>query len=301
MRFAPLTSNALEVLSRQPLTSSACSPYTRPSLQHGHRQGLQRPHRRERKTRTMGMITWPCERASFGSTGSIVILSNDLGAVGALLFDVGSGRYPAPPREGDEAERARWEADVAASGRRPRRSTSSASTCMSPRTIVETRRWWSLGRWLSRRATSRRGCRERAFGRRHLAGTRPRPRRHRLRGGAHDEYLLGDRALLDLTLGVADRAVHALLLVAPDNREADGRAQLQRPAFRGVARLHVRFLPYSELEHHREAMARFGAGLKANRGGLPARSRSPPSRATDELAASAESDDEVATVSPRRT
>lgn len=47
------------------------------------------------------------------------------------------------------------------------------------------------------------------------------------------------------------------------NREADVRTQLQRPAFQGVARLHVRFLPYSELERHREAMARFGAGLKA--------------------------------------
>ncbi|MCO6419317.1 hypothetical protein JYK14_24605 [Siccirubricoccus sp. KC 17139] len=31
------------------------------------------------------------------------LLSNDLGAVGGLLFDVGSGRYPAPPREDDAA------------------------------------------------------------------------------------------------------------------------------------------------------------------------------------------------------
>lgn len=32
------------------------------------------------------------------------LLSNDLGAIGGLLFDIGSGRYPAPPRdEGDQA------------------------------------------------------------------------------------------------------------------------------------------------------------------------------------------------------
>ena len=45
--------------------------------------------------------------------------------------------------------------------------------------------------------------------------------------------------------------------------EDDVRVQLRRPAFRGVSHLHVRFLPYSELERHRDAMARFGSGLKA--------------------------------------
>ena len=36
-----------------------------------------------------------------------------------------------------------------------------------------------------------------------------------------------------------------------------------RPAFSRVADLQVRFLPYSELETHRHAMARFGQGMKA--------------------------------------
>lgn len=44
------------------------------------------------------------------------LLSNDLGAMAGLLFDVGSGRYPAPPREPDVAAqahaRALWEADL---------------------------------------------------------------------------------------------------------------------------------------------------------------------------------------------
>ena len=51
--------------------------------------------------------------------------------------------------------------------------------------------------------------------------------------------------------------------MAPDDREEEVRIQLARPAFRRVADLRVRYLPYGELERHREAMARFGAGLKA--------------------------------------
>jgi type II restriction enzyme len=69
--------------------------------------------------------------------------------------------------------------------------------------------------------------------------------------------------LLDLALSAPEQPIQGLFLVAPDNREEAVRAQLVRPAFRHVADLSVRYLPYSELERHREAMARFGAGLKA--------------------------------------
>lgn len=69
--------------------------------------------------------------------------------------------------------------------------------------------------------------------------------------------------LLDLALGTGTASAHRLFLVAPDKREADVRSQLQRPAFSRVADLSVRFLPYSELEKHRESMGRFGQGLKA--------------------------------------
>ncbi len=41
------------------------------------------------------------------------LLSNDLGAIAGLLFDLGSGRYAAPPRADDEAARVAWEADLA--------------------------------------------------------------------------------------------------------------------------------------------------------------------------------------------
>lgn len=69
--------------------------------------------------------------------------------------------------------------------------------------------------------------------------------------------------LLDLALGAPDSATSALFLVAPDDREEEVRAQLARPAFRRVADLHVRYVPYGELERHRDSMARFGHGIKA--------------------------------------
>jgi type II restriction enzyme len=54
----------------------------------------------------------------------------------------------------------------------------------------------------------------------------------------------------------------ALFLVAPDAREPEVRAQVNRPAFSSVADLNVRYLPYGELFKHRESIARFGSGLK---------------------------------------
>jgi type II restriction enzyme len=53
-----------------------------------------------------------------------------------------------------------------------------------------------------------------------------------------------------------------LFLVAPDEREKEGRAQLSSPAFSRVGDLDIRYLPYGELRANREAIARFGAGLK---------------------------------------
>jgi len=68
--------------------------------------------------------------------------------------------------------------------------------------------------------------------------------------------------MLDLALGLG-QAGRSLFLVAPDSREGDVREQLKRPAFSRVADLDVRFIAYSELAKHREAIARFGQGLKA--------------------------------------
>ena len=59
------------------------------------------------------------------------LLSNDLGAIAGLLFDVGSGRYAAPPRADDASGRQAWEADlnaVAPRCKRTRRSPQREST-----------------------------------------------------------------------------------------------------------------------------------------------------------------------------
>jgi type II restriction enzyme len=67
--------------------------------------------------------------------------------------------------------------------------------------------------------------------------------------------------MLDLALGGDTSNLHSLYLVAPDKREADVRAQLARPAFSRIADLSVRYLPYSQLESHRTAIGKFGAGV----------------------------------------
>ena len=53
-----------------------------------------------------------------------------------------------------------------------------------------------------------------------------------------------------------------MFVVAPDEREQDVRDQLHRPAFRNAANLKLKFLPYGLLRDHREAIARFGTGMK---------------------------------------
>lgn len=58
-------------------------------------------------------------------------------------------------------------------------------------------------------------------------------------------------------------ATAGLFLVAPDARESEVRAQIARPAFSRIADLEIAYLPYDELERHKESISRFGSGLKA--------------------------------------
>ena len=69
--------------------------------------------------------------------------------------------------------------------------------------------------------------------------------------------------MLDLAMGGTAVPPEGLFLVAPDGREKDVRAQLVRPAFGSIGHLNLRYFPYSELRNHREAIARFGTGIKA--------------------------------------
>ncbi|MCK6485891.1 MAG: type II restriction endonuclease [Phycisphaerae bacterium] len=221
------------------------------------------------------------------------LLSNDLGAVAGLLFDIGTGRYAPPPREDDAAAMAAWQDDLAkvrgdsAATRKAMRDAQEGD-----RTHTEIQGWLrdlglalGFGVWV---AANDRG---RGFARGRLGdGCVDELPRSLMANQALDAVRLidvlwldrgADRIaaafevehttsiysgivrLLDLALGIPDQSVRGLFLVAPDDREEDVRAQVRRPAFRHVADLAVRFLPYSELERNRDAMARFGEGLKA--------------------------------------
>ena len=221
------------------------------------------------------------------------VLSNDLGALAGLLFDVGSGRYAAPPASGDEAARAAWEADLARvrdEGVRAQKALDAARE--GDRTHTEVQGWLrDLGTALGYDVFVAANDRGRGYGSGRLgdgclaalpAALAASPGAEAIRlidvlwlergssrvaAGFEVEHTTsiysGIVRLLDLALGSADQAVQGLYLVAPDDREDEVRAQLSRPAFRAVAGLHVRYLPYAELDRHRGAMARFGEGLKA--------------------------------------
>jgi type II restriction enzyme len=217
------------------------------------------------------------------------LLSNDLGAVAGLLFDVGAGRYPLPPRDGDAAAEAAWRADLAhvrEESTRERKLLEAGRE--GDRTHAEIQLWLrELGSalgfdvWIAANDRSRlvRGGK---LGDGCLAALPPSlaaidsvPLIDVLwleRGGEHavaafevehtTSIYSGIVRMLDLASGAA-RALRGLYLVAPDAREDEVRRQLARPAFRRVGELSVRYLPYGELERNRASMARFGEGLKA--------------------------------------
>jgi type II restriction enzyme len=219
-------------------------------------------------------------------------LSNDLGAVAGLLFDIGSGRYTAPPLGGDGAEQAKWEADLlrVREDAKQQRATEDSQERETTHTDVQQvlrDLGHSLGFAVYIAANDQsRACAGGRLGDGCVAalppsiGSAP--------GGDAIKlidvlWLQGDSVaaafevehstsiysgivrLLDLALGGAPSLTDSLFLVGPDDRESQVRAQLTRPAFLGVASLNVRFLPYGELERNREQIARFGEGVKAIR------------------------------------
>jgi type II restriction enzyme len=216
-------------------------------------------------------------------------LSNDLGAIGGLLFDVGSARYPAPPADGDPSHEAAWLADLA-KVRDARVSKAQAARDAGDRSHTDVQLWLrELGRALGydvHVAVNDRS-RECNGGRLGDGCVGVLPARLRDAPGADAVRLIdvlwikgedvvaafevehstsiysGIVRLLDLSLGAPSAVARELFIVAPDDREPEVQAQVRRPAFRGVADLRVRYLPYGELERHRESMARFGEGLKA--------------------------------------
>jgi type II restriction enzyme len=217
------------------------------------------------------------------------LLSNDLGAVAGLLFDLGSERYALPQRGQD---RRAWEAELARVREESARERNARAREASDELgHAEVQAWLrDLGKalgydvWIAANDRSR-SCSSGRLGEGCLealpAALQDAPGADAIRlidvlwlerdaervaAAFEVEHSTsihsGIVRMLDLAATQAD-GLRALFVVAPDEREDEVRKQLARPAFRSVSALDVRYLPYGELKRNREAMARFGAGLKA--------------------------------------
>lgn len=219
-------------------------------------------------------------------------LSNDFGAVAGFLFDVGSGRYPAPPRAGDTAAVARWAEDLACVREESAASRKALALAREgDHTHTQIQAWLrDLGKALGYAVWIASNDRSRAYadaplGTGCVTQLPPALAAHaaadtfglidvlwleadsgRVAAAFEVEHSTsiysGIVRMLDLALGVPEHADGAYFLVGPDAREADVRAQFARPAFSRATDLNLHFLPYSELTTHREAVGRFGSGLK---------------------------------------
>ncbi len=219
------------------------------------------------------------------------LLSNDLGAIAGLLFDVGKGRYPAPPQstERDSAEHLAWLNDLDRA-REDARSAASASAMLALDVTHTTMQGWlrdlgmALGYdvWIASNDKNRPyaggrladGCRTslppviaaspaaEAIGLIDVLWIASDDSVAAAFEVEHSTSIYsGVVRMLDLALSDGGTQLRGMFLVAPDAREDEVRAQLRRPAFSRVSDLSVRYLRYGELERHREAIARFGQGL----------------------------------------
>lgn len=220
------------------------------------------------------------------------LLSNDLGAVAGLMFDIGSGRYAPPPSANDEAARQAWAEDLAQvreSAAAQRKDVERAAADDRSHTDIQGL-LRDLGKELGYEVWVASNDRRRPYLGGQLADgcvdclpavVENAPGadavrlidvlwldkdRSRVMAAFEVEHTTsiysGIVRMLDLALGCALQASEGLFLVAPDSREEGVRAQIARPAFSRVADLKVRFLSYGELEKNRVALGRFGSGIK---------------------------------------
>lgn len=217
------------------------------------------------------------------------LLSNDMGAIAGLLFDIGSGRY-VPPPAGDG--RTGWQealAQVRAENLAWVKSLAIAKE--NDHTHTEIQGWLrDLGKAMGYDVWVASNDKNRLYlGARLSEGCLAQLPDAIRSSEAVDTVCLidilwiskdsgkivaafevehstsiysGIVRMLDLALGVPDHEGAAFFLVAPDAREQDVRTQFARPAFSRVSTLDVRYLGYSQLRQHKESIARFGSGLK---------------------------------------
>lgn len=222
-------------------------------------------------------------------------LSNDLGAISGLMFDVGNGRYPVPQPGEAKENFGQWLADLDSVRQQgEKEAKASAIQADADSTHTEVQGWLrDLGHALEFDVWIAANDQNRLLNGGKLgdncltempAAISDTAGRDTVRlidviwfdnqtGKALAAFEVehttsiysGIVRMLDLALGGGIPLSDGLFLVAPDEREKDVRSQLARPAFKGIADLHVRYIPYSELKANREAAARFGEGLKVIR------------------------------------
>jgi type II restriction enzyme len=218
------------------------------------------------------------------------LLSNDLGAIAGLLFDIGGGRYPLPPAASDAAGTAAWRADLervreesaAAQKSWQKARESDASHTGMQGCLRDLGRALGFDVWIAANDRSRAygdgalgdGCLQQMPLQQPAALDTVRlidvvwfePSSATVAAAFEVEHSTsiysGIVRMLDLALGAGGAQGSRLFLVAPDDRKHEVEQQLRRPAFSRVAELGIRYLPYSQLEQHAPAIQRFGSGIK---------------------------------------
>lgn len=211
--------------------------------------------------------------------------------VKGLLFDIAQGHYSAPPTGDDAQARLAWEADLARVRELSAKEKKAANEVReSDRTHSDIQGWLrDLGRGLGYKVWIAANDKSRPYADGKLADGCLSQLPPSVAGGGDAVALIdvvwfseegfptaafevehttsiysGIVRLLDLAQGSDVNHNVPLFLVAPDSRENEVRDQLQRPAFRtSLSNLYLRYLPYGGLEKNRDAMARFGSGVKA--------------------------------------
>ncbi len=214
-------------------------------------------------------------------------LSNDLGAVAGFLYDIGSGLLPVPAADGDHAAWSDELERIAAEAWKLAAEQAGPADSSSHTAIQALLR--DLGRDLGFQVHIASNDRSRPIGETRLGDgcLADLPEAIRNAPGSDSVRLIdvlwieangqvaaafevehttsiysGIVRMLDLAMGTSPAAAHGLFLVAPDDRENEVRQQLARPAFQQTASLHMRYLPYGELQRHADSIRRFGSGLK---------------------------------------
>ncbi len=215
------------------------------------------------------------------------LLSNDFGAVAGLLFDIGSGRYTAPPIGDDASAKALWQTELnkvrEESNAALKRSITDQGEATSHTDMQGMLR--DLGLSLGFDVWIASNDRNRIYRGSELScnclGAWPLVASDTVKlidvvwfeKGAptvaaafeveHSTSIYsGIMRMLDLILSPSTVTSAPIFIVAPSARREEVFTQWRRPAFAQLSQVEVRYLPYQQLHDHSKAIVRFGQGLK---------------------------------------